>query len=73
MFVPGDKWLLGLDCSHPRDVNSAEGVGESRKQNMKLFKEHFKDFCSGNPESTVVRKGSICLEDNRNYTTILGK
>jgi salicylate hydroxylase len=44
MFVPGDKWLLGLDCCHPRDANSAEGVGERRKQNMKLFKEHFKDF-----------------------------
>jgi salicylate hydroxylase len=40
----GDKWLLGLDCCHARDENSAEGVGVSRKQNIKQFKEHFKDF-----------------------------
>lgn len=44
IFVPGDKWLLGLDCCHGRDENSAEGVGESRKQNVKQFKEHFKGF-----------------------------
>jgi hypothetical protein len=44
IFIPGDKWLLGLDCCHARDEKSSDGAGESRKQNIKLFKEHFKDF-----------------------------
>jgi hypothetical protein len=44
IFVPGDKWLLGLDCCHARDENSAERVGESWKQNIRLFKERFRDF-----------------------------